>query len=167
MTWSLPDPRPADPVLGDPASLAALAATLHRAAVELDDALEGLRPEEVGSRRHAARVKALRARAVPLRESMDRAARLLGDHASELADALGLARRLVDRAESAGLVVDGPAVSRGRGVQGVADAAAEATREEALTRLQRVLDAILIDLDTARRGLRRELADEHTTVRNR
>ena len=167
MTWSLPEPPPAEPVLGDPASLSALGQALHRAAAEVGRCLDDLPPAAVGSRRHAARVRQLHTRAAPLHESMDRAGHRVTEHASDLADAIGLARRVVDRAEACGLRVDGPTVSRGDGIHGLADPGEEGAREESRARLQRVLEAILLDLDTTRERLRLDLAQEHTVVRRR
>lgn len=167
MAWSIPDPGPAAPVLGDPASLSALALALRRSAAEIDRAVAGLDPSVISSRRHATRSRAVVRDAALLTASMSRSADALAAHASELADAVGLAARVVDRARSAGLVVDGPTISRGPGVRGVADADSESSRTEAMQRLQQVLTAILLDLDTARRRLRDELATERRTVRNR
>lgn len=167
MGWSMPDPQPAEPVLGDPASVAALGAALHRAADELGQALEHLRPEHTTSRRHSTRVKALRASAAPLGESMHRSGTRLTEHATEMADALGLSRRVVERAESVGLDVDGPTITVHRGVHGIADPSAEAARAEVHSRLQHVLDAILLDLDSARDDLREALAAERIRVLRR
>lgn len=167
MAWSLPDPPRAEPVLGDPASLAALALALRRAAAEVEAARAALDPTAIESRRHATRAKALRVRSAELTGSMLRVADGLADHSRTLSDAIALASRLVDRAGSAGLVVDGPTVGRGPGVQGVADPAAEGSRTEAMRRLQQVLSVILLDLDTARHRLRAELANEHRHIRNR
>lgn len=160
MTWSLPEPSPAEPVLGDPASLAALGSALRRAATDLEDALGRLSAQDVTSRRHATRIKALHRDAAAVIGALQRTGPRLTEHASELADAIGLARRLSDRAESFGLQVDGPVVAASRGVRGVADAQTEQSRTEALGRLQRVLEAILLDLDTARRRLREDLDGE-------
>lgn len=160
MTWSLPDPSPAEPVLGDPASLAALGSALRRAATSLADSLSQVHEADVGSRRHAARIKALRRDAGLVIAALQRTGPRLSEHSSELADAIALARRVRDRAESVGLQVDGPVISASRGVRGVADAQTEQSRTEALVRLQRVLDAILLDLDSARRALREDLDGE-------
>ena len=158
MPWSTEDPRPADPVLGDPASVAALAAVLHRCAADLRLALHRLPPASVGtSRRHASRVRALHAQARTVITSMERAGELLAEHAVVLAEATGLGRRLVDRAGALGLSVDGPVVARSRGVRGVADATTEQDRAAALERLQHVLDTILADLEVRRRELRADL----------
>lgn len=167
MAWSIPDPGPAAPVLGDPASLSALALSLRRSAGEIDRAVTDLDPSTITSRRHATRVRAVTRDAASLSASMHRCADALADHASELADAVGLAARVVDRARAAGLVVDGPTITRGPGVRGVADPDSESSSAETLRRLQQVLSAILLDLDTARRRLRDELAAERRTVRNR
>lgn len=167
MTWSLPEPPPAEPVLGDPASVAALGLALRQACAQLGRALEAVDVAAVPSRRHAARVRALRTRAAPLTASMDRVGAGLAEHASELADAVALARGLVERAEAAGLRIDGPAVGLGRGVHGVADAAAEIARDETRRSVQLVLDTILLDLDVARRRLRTNLESEQSVVRRR
>jgi hypothetical protein len=162
MPWSTEDTRPADPVLGDPASLAALGSALQRAAADLGVLLGELTlsgsPRDTTTRLHATRLRELRARGDAATGAMELAGRRVTDHASELADALALARRIGERARESGLVVDAGSVSRTAGVRGVADAAAERDRAAAAARLQRVLDAVLLDLDTARRGLRRDLA---------
>lgn len=160
MPWSTPDARPAEPVLGDPASVSALAAVLRRAAGDVERALVGATQDGTDSRRHAARLRALRGRGEAVTTSMERAGHLLAEHAADLADALGLARRIVERADSLGLRVDGTDVTRARGVRGLADAATEETRTVALARLQHVLDTVLLDLDTRRRELRSDLASE-------
>lgn len=160
MPWSTPDPRPAEPVLGDPASVSALAAVLRRTAGDVERAFAGATEDGTHSRRHAARLRALRGRGEAVTTSMERTGGRLAEHAADLADALGLARRIVDRAESLGLRVDGTDVVRPRGVHGLADAATEEVRTEAMARLQQVLDTVLLDLDTRRRELRADLASE-------
>lgn len=167
MPWSLPDPAPTEPVLGDPASLGALGSALRRAAADLEDSLAGLSAQGVASRRHAGRIKALHRDAGQVIAALHRTGSHLTAHSSELADTIGLARRLTDRAESFGLRVDGPVITENRGVRGVADPRTEQSRGEAVSRLQRVLDAILIDLDTARRRLREDLDAERTRLQRR
>lgn len=167
MSWSIEDPRPAEPVLGDPASISALAAVLRRTAAEVERTLARLPENGDRSRRHAARLRALRAQGAEVTASMERTGDRLAEHAADLADALGLAHRIVDRADSLGLLVDGPAVTRARGVHGVADEESEQTRTEALRRLQRVLDTVLLDLDTRRRELRSDLEPESERRANR
>lgn len=167
MAWSVPEPPPAAPVLGDPASLAALALALRRSAGEIDRAVEDLDLTTITSRHHRSRARTVVRDVSALTAAMSRSAAALSDHAGELADAIGLSTRLVDRARATGLVVDGPTISRATGVQGVADPQSESNRAEALRRLQPVLDAILLDLDTARRRLRTELERERPAVRNR
>lgn len=160
MAWSIEDTRPADPVLGDPASVAALAATLRRTAEDLQDALERLAAQPPGSRRHASRLRRLHTDLGAVAASLERTGGRLAEHAIDLADARGLAHRLRDRAQGLGLRVDGPVVSRPRGVHGVADEAAETERDAALSRLQQVLDAVLIDLEARRRALREDVDSE-------
>ena len=162
MPWSTEDTRPAGPVLGDPASVAALAAVLRRVAADLDRALEALPAHSSRGRRHTARLRGLHADGAGVVASLDRAGGHLGDHATELADALGLAHRLVDRAHSLGLSVDGPVVTLPRGVQGVADSVTEQRRSADHARLQQVLDTVLADLDARRRVLREDLDTERT-----
>lgn len=162
MTWSTAQPRRAEPVLGDPASLSSLAATLLRISRDLDDAVAAvtdpltpsLTGEGIPTRRYAGRLRALRERGRAVSASLDQTGQRLADHAVVLADAHGLARRIAERAESHGLTVDGTRVVRPAGVQGLADADAEAARAEVLARLQRVLDAVLLDLDARRAELR-------------
>lgn len=168
MPWSTEDTRPADPVLGDPASLAALGSALQRAAADLGTLLRELEGEprphtssgagrDTTSRLHTSRLRELRARGESVTTAMEIVGRRVSEHASEVADALALARRISERALASGLVVDGGTVTRPAGVRGVADAGAERDRGEAAARLQRVLDTVLLDLDTARRMLRRDL----------
>ena len=170
MPWSTADPRPGEPVLGDPASLAALGSALQRAAAdvrELLGALEGeSRPHtgsgsarDTASRLHTRRLRDLRARGEAVTAAMDLAGRRVTEHASELADALALGRRIGERARATGLVVDGGTVAGPAGVRGVADAGTERERRESAARLQRVLDTVLLDLDTARGALRRDLEE--------
>lgn len=159
MAWSTEDTRPAEPVLGDPASISALTAVLRRTAADIDRALEALPTTSVG-RRHVARMRAVRTRGESVTASMGRTGHRLADHVTDLADALGLAQRIVERAESLGLRVDGPVVIRPGGVRGVADAQTEHSRTDALERLQRVLDTVLLDLDARRRELRADLNAE-------
>lgn len=167
MAWTLPDPSPAPPVLGDPASLSALALALRCSAVVIERAVADLDPSAMTSRRHATRARAVVRDTSALTTSMSRTASAVADHAGELADAVGMAARIVDRARSAGLVVDGASILPGPGVRGVADAESENSRTEAQHRLQQVLGAVLLDLDTARRRLRAELATERRAIRNR
>ena len=163
MPWSTEDTRPDDPVLGDPASLAALGSALQRAAADLGELLEELGSSGpargTSSRLHTGRLRELRSRGETVAAAMEVAGRRVNDHASELADALALARRITERARSGGLLVDGGTVATPAGVRGVADAAAERGRTEAAARLQRVLDTVLLDLDSARGVLRRDLEE--------
>jgi hypothetical protein len=161
MPWSTEDTRPAEPVLGDPASLSALAAVLRRTAADLDAALERLPLGSAQERRHHRRLRALHDRGTSVTASMERTGHRLAEHAADLADALGLAQRIVQRADSLGLRVDGPLVTRPGGVRGVADAQTERSRDDAVQRLQRVLDAVLLDLDARRGVLRADLDSEH------
>lgn len=161
MPWSTEDHRPADPVLGDPASVAALAAVLRRSADDLGRALHRLPAgPPATSRRHTSRVRALHAKGGTVVASMERTGALLAEHAVDLAEAAGLAGRLVDRAGALGLSVDGPVVAAAHGVRGVADATTEQERAAALVRLQHVLDTILADLEARRRTLRADLMSE-------
>ena len=170
MPWSTADASPAEPVLGDPASLAARGSARQRGAGDVRDllgAVEGGSPPHTGSgsardtttRLHATRLRDLRARGEALTAAMDLAGRRVTEHASELADALALARRIGERARASGLVVDGGTVIGPAGVRGVADAGAERDRRESAARLQRVLDTVLLDLDTSRRALRRDIEE--------
>lgn len=163
MPWSTADPRPGEPVLGDPASLAALGSALQRAAADLGELLEELgssgSARDTASRLHTRRLRDLRARGEAVTSAMDLAGRRVTEHASELADALALGRRIGERARATGLVVDGGTVAGPAGVRGVADAGTEHERRESAARLQRVLDTVLLDLDTARGALRRDLEE--------
>ncbi|MGA8048422.1 MAG: hypothetical protein WCA30_19375, partial [Dermatophilaceae bacterium] len=83
MPWSTEDTRPADPVLGDPASLAALGSALQRAAADLGQLLGelegGSRPHTgssgsargTASRLHTSRLRELRARGASVTAAME------------------------------------------------------------------------------------------------
>ena len=167
MPWSTAYTGPADPVLGDPASLAALGSALQRAAAELRIILgeldaDGADTPPTTRRLHRTRLRELHNRGGHVVEAMELAGRRVTEHASELADAVAMARRIGERAEEIGLVLDGGTLTRPAGVHGLADADAERTRAETAARLQRVLDTVLLDLDSARRALRRDLQGART-----
>ena len=157
MPWSIEHP-PAPPVLGDPASVDALRASTHRSAYALGSAADALPEAQELHRRDRRRLRELEDRIRLISATLDSVSDRLADHGSALADARGLGARIVDRAGQAGLRVDGVQVQRPGGVRGVADAASEQGQADAEERLQRVLDAVLRDLEGARAALRSDLA---------
>lgn len=175
MAWSAGPDLPDPPVLGDAASIAALGAVLRRAAADVGAAvrsvIQGLDDPDPApgsgarlNRQQRARVRDLHRRSTAVTASLDRVGQRLIDHAGDLAEAVGLAQRIIERSTAAGLSVDGPRIERVGGVHGIADPAGEAARDDALARLQRVLDTVLLDLDTRRRSLREDLAKERIEV---
>lgn len=138
-------------VPGDPASLSACGGTsrtvadrLAHHAAELRAAAELLREGWTGAasaatrRRTAGVADTTDAAAAEL----DRVGRVLQDHATDLADLVGRARLLEERAGSAGLDVRDGRVVAGWGVS-TADAAAERARDDTRATLQAELDLVL------------------------
>ncbi|MDO5502666.1 MAG: hypothetical protein Q4G67_05770 [Actinomycetia bacterium] len=165
MTWSPQPERAAPPVLGDPASIAALSASMHRVARLIAGAVEAVEPLTGPQRRQGGELREITREAARLVAEVERGAEALSEHGADLADSLGLAHRIVDRAAPLGLRVDGTVVQPAAGVLGVADAGAEETREQHRRRLQRVLDTVLIELDASRRAVQRRLESGRTDPR--
>lgn len=121
------------PLLGDPASMSALGASLRRTAVllaadgeqltaTLDDAAPGWSgPRSVALRRRTGTV-ATQTRS--LASTLDDVGRSLQAAATDLAAAIGRLRELEDAARAVGLEVREGTVTRGWGITGVADPAA-------------------------------------------
>ena len=74
---------------------------------------------------------------------LDRVSRVLQDHATDLADLVGRARVLEERARSAGLEVRDGRVEVAWGVTGPADAAADRERDAERLAIQAALDLVL------------------------
>lgn len=139
-------------VPGDPASLSACAVTvrgvadgLAREADALTVALAAL-ADGWGGRASVAPRRAgdaLTAAAATTASELEHVARVLQDHATDLADLLARARAIDERARAAGLEVRGGTVGAVWGVAGEADAAAVATRDALATALQADLDLVL------------------------
>ena len=140
-------------VLGDPASCSRLGGTLRQLATRLrtsgravheafdgEDALDSPGAGTVRERRRLDRLDAATAAAA---REVDRLGSALQAHAADLAEAVADSRRIVLRAEQAGLRV-GPTgeVATAWGVSGVADGHADAQQREALVRTQRELDGV-------------------------
>jgi hypothetical protein len=145
-------------VVGDPASCSRLGGTLRQLATRLrtsgravHEAFDG--HDGFGTGDHAL------ARAVPVRDrrridrldaataaaarEVDRVGSALQAHAADLAEAVADSRRIVLRAEQAGLRVSPTGeVATAWGVSGVADEEADAQQREVLDRTQRELDGV-------------------------
>jgi hypothetical protein len=139
-------------VPGDSASLSACARTARAVARELAAQAAGVRTasEAVGDgwtgrtsaatrRGGAGLADATRATAAEL----DRVGTVLQDHATDLADLVGRARAVEDRAAAAGLEVRDGRVERAWGVTGPADVLSDRSVEETRTALQREVDLLL------------------------
>ncbi len=147
---------------GDPAGCSRAGGTLARTAagLRLDgdrvrDALAGVdehwrgRASVTVRRRAAELARALEETADELSATGHR----LQEHATELADALAAQRRLGERADRVGLVLEDGRVTRRWGVAGEADAAAEAAGDRAVDELQAVLDSLVVQVARRRRRL--------------
>lgn len=133
------------PLLGDPASMSALGASLRRTAVllaadgerlaaGLDRAAPGWRgPRSVELRRRTG-VTAAQTRAIA--SALDDAGRSLQTAATDLAAAIAHLRELEGAAAAMGLEVREGAVTKGWGITGVADADALQDEDRQRTRLQ-------------------------------
>lgn len=133
------------PLLGDPASLSALAATLRRTAVVLRADGEGLDharedatpgwtgPASVATRR---RVATLGAAATTTATALDDCGRGLQLAATELSASIARLRALEEEATAAGLQVRDGTVGRSWGITGVADPSHETDGDLLRERLQ-------------------------------
>ncbi|MGE9781474.1 hypothetical protein [Janibacter sp. G368] len=143
------------PLLGDPGSLSALAASLRSRAVVLHADAEALRlalaEASPGWRGPSALER--RQRAEQLAEAtsatagaMDACGRSLHSTATELAEAIARLRAIEEEAQAAGLAVRDGSVERGWGIAGVADARSveqsERLRESLQERIHQVVSVL-------------------------
>jgi hypothetical protein len=139
-------------VTGDPASCSRLGGTLRLLATRLrttgrdvrdafaDHAPGGPRRLPLPDRR---RIDLLDSATATAAREVDRVGAALQAHSADLAEAVADSRRVVLRAQQAGLrVSDAGEVVTAWGVSGVADGAADADQREALDHLQAELDAV-------------------------
>lgn len=155
------------PLLGDPASMSALGATLRRTALalaadgeRLTSGLEAAAPGWTGPRsvhlRRRAGTVATQTRSVAA--TLDQVGRSLQTAATELAEAVGHLRELEDAATALGLEVREGMVTRGWGITGVADAAAVHDEDRQRERLQERVHLAVTTLGRRRARLADELS---------
>lgn len=154
-------------LLGDPASISALGASLRRIAVRLTadtagvesaatDAGEGWRgPRAVHLRR---RVDTATEQSRVVASVLDATGRTLQTAATDLSEAISRLREIEDAAAALGLEVREGSVTRGWGITGVADPATERGEHEQRERLQERLHQTVTALGQQRGRLARELA---------
>ena len=150
------------PLLGDPASVSALGATLRRTALELtahadrvratlDDASPGWTgPRAVATRQRVDRVAASAAASAA---TLDECARSLQQSAAELAATTAGLRALEEEAAAAGLQVRDGTVHRAWGITGVADAGGEAAGADRREELQGRVHQLVAGLGSDRARL--------------
>lgn len=154
------------PLLGDPASMSALGASLRRTAVELAadgealatataDAAPGWRGPRAISLRQRLDTTATQTSAIAT--ALDDAGRSLQTAATDLASAIAHLRELEDVAAAIGLEVREGAVTKGWGITGVADAAAEQDEDRQRERLQERVHQAVTTLGRHRARLTGEL----------
>lgn len=133
------------PLLGDPASMSALGATLRRTAVRLFADGEGLTAdlEDASPGWRGPRAIELRRRTATAAEqtgaiaaALDDIGRALQAAATDLASAIAHLRELEDAATAVGLEVREGAVTRGWGITGIADAVVLHDEDRQRERLQ-------------------------------
>lgn len=154
------------PLLGDPGSMSALAASLRLTAVQLAadgerlaaalaEASPGWRgPRSVLLRR---RLESTAAQARAMAAALDGAGRSLQAAATDLAASIAHLRALEEEARAAGLEVRDGTVSRGWGITGVADAGSAREAEVRRERLQERLHQAVTTLGRQRAVLARDL----------
>ena len=139
-------------VPGDAASLSACAVTARAVARDLGGRAPGMRraSEALGQRWTGRTSAATRRSGAGLAEAsgataseLERVGGILQDHATDLADLVGRARAVEERAAAAGLEVRDGRVERAWGVTGQADAAADRSLEETRVALQGEVDLLL------------------------
>ncbi|GAB3065471.1 hypothetical protein [Phycicoccus sp. Root101] len=149
-------------VAGDPASCSRVGGSLRQLATALRSsgrAVHGAmadpdlqRPGTVVARARR-RLTGLDEAAAAASDELDRVGAALQDHAADLAEALADVRALVARAEAAGLRETDGRLAPAWGVTGLADAPADAGRDERRESLQAELDRLLAVLAARRRRL--------------
>lgn len=154
------------PLLGDPASMSALGASLRRAAVLLsadgerltaavDDASPGWRGPRALELRRRATTTAEQAREVAV--ALDGAGRALQVASTDLAAAIAHLRELEETASARGLEVRDGTVSKGWGITGVADPGALHDEDLERVRLQERVHQAVTTLGRRRARLSSEL----------
>lgn len=154
------------PLLGDPASMSALGATLRRTAVHLtadaedlagalSDASAGWRgPRSVQLRRRASTAAEQTATTA---SALDEVGRSLQATATDLSTAIARLRELEDAAAAMGLQVREGAVTKGWGITGLADPAAVRDEDERRHRLQKQVHQTVTTLGRHRARLATDL----------
>lgn len=155
------------PLLGDPASMSALGASLRRTAVHLTadgealagavaEAAPGWRgPRSVQLRR---RSSAAAEQTTAVASTLDEVGRSLQSAAADLSAAIARLRELEDAAAAMGLEVREGAVTKGWGITGVADAAALRDEDDRRHRLQERVHQTVTALGRHRARLTKDLA---------
>lgn len=150
------------PLLGDPAALSALAATLRRTALQLSSDAERLRealedctpgwtgPAATATRRRSATVLAT---LEPVAAALDGCGRHLQQAATELAATTADLRALEESALAAGFEVRDGRLHRAWGITGVADGVAEADGHRRRDELQERLRQLLATMGRHRASL--------------
>lgn len=153
------------PLLGDPASLSALAGSLRRTAVALaadgedltsalDEAAAGWSgPRAVQVRR---RIETTATQTARIASALDEVGRSLQSAATDLAGAIAHLRELADIAAAAGLAVRDGTVTQGWGITGLAHAGAVHDEDRQRERLQ---ERIHVAVTTLGRHRARSTAD--------
>lgn len=150
------------PLLGDPASMSALGATLRRTALQLltdgervDLALEDASPGWSGPTavRTRRRVALLGSSTREVAAALDDCGRSLQDAATDLAASLARLRELEEEARAAGLEVRDGSVERAWGITGVADAGSEVDGDRLREGLQARVQQSVATLGRQRAGL--------------
>lgn len=149
-------------VAGDPASCSLVGGSLRRLATSLRTSGRATRaaladpdlgrPGTVVTRARR-QLTGLDDAAAATAGELDRVGSALQDHAADLAEAVADVRALAARAEAAGLHLADGRVVPAWGVSGLADAPADATREEQRQLLQSELDRLLSVLAARRHRL--------------
>lgn len=154
------------PLLGDPASMSTLGASLRRAAVRLAADSEGLDaaitdaspgwrgPRGVALRRRTATTAAQTA---AVASALDDVGRSLQTAATDLSTTVARLRELKDAAAVLGLEVRDGTVTKGWGITGVADAAMVRDEDERRARLQDRVHQTVTALGRHRARLTRDL----------
>ncbi|WP_338748257.1 hypothetical protein [Janibacter alittae] len=155
------------PLLGDPASMSALGASLRRTAGHLAadgealaGAVTGATPGWPGPRsvRLRRRTSTTAEQTTAVASALDEVGRSLQTAATDLAAAIARLRELEDAAATMGLEVREGAVTRGWGITGVADAAAAREEDGRRHRLQEQVHQTITALGRHRARLAKDLA---------
>ena len=160
-------------VPGDPASMSACGRTAREVARRLEDHATGVRAayRELGEGWAGRESAATRRAGAGLADAvsttgaeLDRVGRVLQDHATDLADLVGRARSIQERARAAGLEVRDGRVQPAWGVTGAADAGADRARDLAGQALQADLDLVLAQHRRRRDWVLEVLRDSTATL---